>query len=151
MDSLHTVSLEHDVEPHRRVLVVDDYVDGLESWSLFLHMSGYQVLTAADGETGVTLASSEHPDVVVMDLDLPKLSGVEAARRLRASPETRDLPLIATTGYSQSRQLDEARAAGFDLVLVKPCDPLRLLAEIERLLLSGPPGPDGRSRDSTIR
>jgi CheY-like chemotaxis protein len=121
-------------ERPRCVLVVDDYLDSLESWSLFLRMSGFDVLTAGDGASAMQLVATKHPDVVVMDLDLPIVTGVEAARRLRAEPATHHLPLIATTGYSQGPQLDLARQAGFDLVLVKPCDPARLLAEIERLV-----------------
>jgi two-component system CheB/CheR fusion protein len=118
----------------RRVLLVDDYPDALESWSLFLRVAGYDVCTAADGQTALDLVASDHPDLVVMDLDLPGISGVEAARQLRAAPETRLLPLIAATGYSHAAQLDAAREAGFDLVLVKPCDPTHLLHEIARLI-----------------
>ncbi len=117
-----------------RVLLVDDYEDSLESWRLFLELSGYDVLTARDGYTAVQLASECRPAVVIMDLDLPGITGVEAGRRLRASPETHGLPLIAATGYSHGRQLDEARTVGFDTMMLKPCDPTMLLRTIERLI-----------------
>jgi CheY-like chemotaxis protein len=69
-----------------------------------------------------------------MDLDLPGITGVEAGRRLRAAPDTRTLPLIAATGYSHGRQLDEAKTVGFDAMILKPCDPAMLLRAIERLI-----------------
>jgi CheY-like chemotaxis protein len=120
-------------EQPMRVLLVDDYPDALETWSLFLQLKGYEVLTAQDGRTAVNLAISEHPHVVVMDLDLPVLSGCDAARLLRERLDTSTIPLIAATGYSQRSQLEEALRAGFDSVLVKPCDPDALVAEISRL------------------
>jgi CheY-like chemotaxis protein len=131
-------------EQPMRILLVDDYPDALETWSLFLQIKGYEVVTAQDGRTAVDLAISEHPHVVVMDLDLPVLSGYEAARLLRERADTSGIPLIAATGYSQGSQLDEARRAGFDSVLVKPCDPDELVAEISRL--TGRLGRDGHPR-----
>lgn len=116
------------------VLLVDDYEDSLESWRLFLELSGYDVLTARDGYSAVQLASDCHPAVVIMDLDLPGITGVEAGRRLRAAPSTHALPLIAATGYSHGRQLDEAKTVGFDTMILKPCDPAMLLRAIERLV-----------------
>lgn len=130
------------LEHRTRILLVDDYPDALETWGLFLELHGYEVLTAADGQAAVDLALSSHPDVIVMDLDLPGLSGYEAARLIRQRVETSRIPLIAATGYSQGRQLDEARRAGFDSVLVKPCDPDRLLGEIVLRLVGA--GADGQ-------
>ncbi len=131
-------------DQRRRILIVDDYVDSLESWALFFTMSGFDVLTAGDGQAAVRIALSSRPDIALLDLDLPIMTGVEAARQLRAAPETRLLPLIATTGYSGGTRFNDAESAGFDRILVKPCDPSRLLAEIEQLLRgrSGP-GRDG--------
>jgi CheY-like chemotaxis protein len=82
----------------------------------------------------VQLAKTARPDVIVMDLELPGLTGCQAARQIRADAETRHVPLIAATGFSHERQLDEAREAGFDRVLIKPCDPTRLAEEIELAL-----------------
>ena len=131
-------------EQPMRILLVDDYPDALETWSLFLQLKGYEVLTAQDGRTAVNLAISQQPHVVVMDLDLPVLSGCDAARLLRERADTASIPLIAATGYSQRSQLEEARRAGFDCVLVKPCDPDALVAEIARL--AGPVRPPGKRR-----
>jgi len=119
---------------HARILLVDDYRDALEMWGLYLRSFGYEVFTADDGLAALEIALAEHPDVIILDLDLPGITGFEAARRLRELPATSATPLIAATGYSQAKQLDEARRAGFDVVLVKPCDPAMLVQEIERTL-----------------
>ena len=116
------------------ILIVDDYPDALDIWELYLRSLGYEVSTASDGAAAVEQAQRLLPDLIVLDLELPRVSGIEAARQLRANPETRCIPLIAATGYSHPRQLDEARDAGFDRILVKPCEPDVLVEEIERLL-----------------
>jgi CheY-like chemotaxis protein len=116
------------------ILLVDDYVDALEVWGLYLRAAGYNVLTASDGLTALSVATDARPDLVVLDLELPGKSGFEVATILRAQSVTRDLPIIAATGYSHARQLDLARKSGFDAILIKPCDPDVLLGEIRRLL-----------------
>jgi CheY-like chemotaxis protein len=113
---------------------VDDYRDALDIWEWYLRAQGYAVLTATNGAEAVRLAKIAHPDVIVMDLQLPRLTGCEAARVLRATPDTMDIPLIAATGFSHERQLAEARAAGFDRIVIKPCDPSRLVEEIRQTL-----------------
>jgi CheY-like chemotaxis protein len=118
----------------RHILIVDDYPDALEIWSLFLRLRGYRVSTAADGASAIAEAEQSLPDLIVLDLELPGISGFEAARRLRRNPATQDIPLIAATGYSHQRQLTMAREAGFDHVVVKPVDPDSLVQEIEHLL-----------------
>lgn len=134
--------------PVRRILLVDDYRDALEVWEWYLRSQGYDVVTAGNGYDAVRLAKSTHPDVIVMDLQLPGLSGCDAAREIRTTEPTTGIPLIAATGFSHDRQLDEARAAGFDQIVIKPCDPAQLVDEIERVLAdreSGrPPSPDGK-------
>lgn len=124
---------ERTVEP-KRILLVDDYPDALDMWGLYLRSVGYEVVTADNGIEAVELAISRPPDVIVMDLELPGQSGFDAARQLRQDPRTASLPLIAATGYSHTKQLDQARAVGFDAIVVKPCEPAMLVAEIERQL-----------------
>jgi CheY-like chemotaxis protein len=116
----------------RRILLVDDYPDALEMWGLYLRSLGYDVATADDGLTAFEMALAIVPDVIVMDLELPGITGFEAARRLRQDARTSGVPLIAATGYSHVKQLDQARSAGFDSIIIKPCDPGVLVAEIER-------------------
>ena len=118
----------------KRILLVDDYPDALEVWCLYLRSRGYDVVTADNGLDAVDRAHLFLPDLIVLDLELPGISGFEAAVRLRASEETADIPLIAATGYSHVRQLDRARESGFDSIIVKPCEPAALADEIERLL-----------------
>ncbi len=124
----------------KHILIVDDYADALDIWAIYLQSMGYRVSTAADGLIAVAKAEALLPDLIVLDLELPGLTGFEAARRLRANPETAGIPLIAATGYSHERQLAMARESGFDAVVVKPCDPDMLVQEIERLL---PPDGEG--------
>lgn len=101
---------------------------------MYLRSMGYDVLEADDGLKAVAEAHTHQPDIVILDLELPGITGFEAAVRLRESPETRHIPLIAATGYSHLKQLNQARASGFDSIIVKPCEPSMLVAEIERLL-----------------
>ena len=121
-------------EASGRILLVDDYPDALETWGLFLRMKGYEVVTAPDGRSAVQAAIEAHPDLIVMDLDLPGMSGVEAARVLRQRPDTAEIPMIAATGFSHKGQLDEAEHAGFNIILIKPCEPEALIDHIERLI-----------------
>lgn len=122
----------------KRILLVDDYPDALEMWGLYLRSLGYDVITADDGLKAVELAAALVPDVVVMDLELPGLSGFDAARRLRQNERTAKLPLIAATGFSHAKQLEQARLAGFDAIVIKPCEPAVLVTEIERRLSERP-------------
>ena len=103
----------------KHILIVDDYLDAVEIWALYLRSFGYRVSTAGDGAEAVAQAERLLPDRIVLDLKLPRLSGIEVARRLRANPGTQSIPLIAATGYSLERQLDLARVAGFDEIVVK--------------------------------
>jgi CheY-like chemotaxis protein len=118
----------------KHILIVDDYPDALDIWTLYLRSLGYEVSTAADGAAAIDQAEQLLPDLIVLDLELPGISGFEAARRLRRNPATQDIPLIAATGYSHHRQLAMAREAGFDQVVVKPIEPDCLVEEIERIL-----------------
>jgi CheY-like chemotaxis protein len=131
---------EMDVSPMssraKHVLIVDDYPDALDIWAIYLGAMGYRVSTAVNGAEAITKAEQLRPDLIVLDLELPIISGIEAARRLRGNPVTQDIPLIAATGYSHERQLSIARSSGFDEVIVKPIDPELLVDEIERLLYS---------------
>jgi CheY-like chemotaxis protein len=113
-------------EARRRVLVVDDHDDSRSMLAMMLRLSGYESLEASNGLEGVRVAIEEKPDVAIVDIGLPGINGYEVARRLRANPETRSLPLIALTGYGQDEDRQRALEAGFDLHLVKPVEPDRL-------------------------
>jgi len=111
-----------------RVLVVDDNLDAAETVGMYLRLEGHVVQTAVDGEEALACAGAFHPDVVILDIGLPRLDGYEVARRLRQGSQGRGALLIALTGYGQKGDQDQAMQAGFDLHLVKPADP-RQLAE----------------------
>ncbi len=109
--------------PRRRVLVVDDNVDAAESVAMLLRMWEHDVRTAYDGRSAIQAVQEERPDVVLLDIGLPGMSGYEVAQHLRAQPSFRDLTVIAMTGYGQDEDRRRSRAAGFDLHLTKPLDP----------------------------
>jgi CheY-like chemotaxis protein len=117
-----------------RILIVDDYPDALDVWGLYLRAAGFEVFAATDGLRAFDEAIRQKPDVIVMDLELPGRSGYEVAHDLKERSDTCEIPLIAATGYSHAKQLDRARASGFDSIIVKPCDPESLVAEIRRML-----------------
>ena len=118
----------------KHILIVDDYRDAVDIWALYLRSMGYEVSTASNGAEAIAQAERLLPDLIVLDLELPEVSGFDAAKHLRANPETSGIPLIAATGYSHRGQLDRAREAGFDQIVIKPTDPDALVEEIERLL-----------------
>lgn len=114
-----------------KILLVDDYRDSLDVWRIYLHAAGFEVEAASDGIQGLQLAREVHPDVIVMDLNMPGLSGMELAEALQAKPETAGIPRIAVTGNSRS-QADETTRRCFSSVILKPCEPEYLIAEIWR-------------------
>ena len=118
------------------ILIVDDYADAREVLAIVLRAEGFDVLTAETGPEALTTALGNVPHLIVMDLKLPGMSGVEVAGALRAREDTARIPLVAVTGCSEESELDVARAAGFQTVLVKPCMPSQLIEEIRRLLES---------------
>ena len=116
-----------DGKPGRcRVLVVEDSADARLGLQLLLEQSGHTVETAVDGQDGLAKLGGFHPDVALIDVGLPGMDGYELARMARSQPETRDIKLIAITGYGQAADKRRALDAGFDLHLAKPVDPLAL-------------------------
>lgn len=118
----------------KTVLVVDDDPDSRNICTLFLQHHGYHVLEAEDGEAGVHLAREAPPDLVLMDVTLPRLDGWEATRQLKAAPETSAVPVVILTGHALERDREQAVAAGGDGYLPKPCSPRRILEEVQRLI-----------------
>jgi PAS domain S-box-containing protein len=103
-----------------RVLVVDDNVDTVLSFSMLLRVSGHEVRSARDGPTAVQAALDYRPDVVLLDIGLPGLNGYEVAKRIRQDPVLKDVVLVALTGYGQEADLQTSLRAGFNHHLVKP-------------------------------
>jgi CheY-like chemotaxis protein len=94
------------------------------------------VLAAEDGEKGCALAALERPDIILMDLEMPVVDGWEAARRLKSSPQTRDIPIIALSAHALAGEREKALAAGCDEFDVKPIEFDRLLATMRRVVAS---------------
>jgi PAS domain S-box-containing protein len=112
----------------RRVLVVDDNVDAAESIAMLLQASGFSVRCVYDGVSALSVASAFHPDIIVLDIGLPDISGYEVAKRLRARPDFERIPIVAVTGYGQPGDRLRSREAGIDHHMTKPVDPEALQA-----------------------
>ncbi len=110
----------------RNILIADDNQDALESLALMLRMEGHEVYCASDGEEALALAGERRPEIVVLDVGMPKLDGCEVARRIRAESWGRGAVLVALTGWGQDVDRVRSREAGFDMHLVKPVDPAML-------------------------
>jgi CheY-like chemotaxis protein len=116
------------------VLLVDDLADHREMYAEFLSFSGLRVAEAGSGETALVQAERLRPEVIVMDLGLPRMDGSETVRRLRSDPRTRSIPVIVLSGRDSREDRDRAADAGCDLYLVKPCLPDDLVRHVRELL-----------------
>jgi two-component system cell cycle response regulator DivK len=112
----------------RRVLVIEDTEDNRQIVRDLLTSAGYEIVEAADGESGVAMAASVQPDIILMDIQLPVMDGYEATRRIRADPATAQIPIIAVTSYALAGDEAKARDAGCAGYIAKPFSPRRLLA-----------------------
>jgi two-component system, cell cycle response regulator DivK len=117
-----------------RILLVEDNEMNRDMLSRRLARKEYEVLVAVDGKEGVVMAGSVAPDLILMDMSLPVMDGWEATRQLKASPETKDIPIIALTAHAMSGDREKAMEAGCDDYDTKPIELPRLLAKIEALL-----------------
>jgi CheY-like chemotaxis protein len=106
----------------RRILVVDDNHDAAASLSLLLELDGHTIVAAHDGPSAFAAADAHRPDVVLLDIGLPGMSGYDVARGIRQQAWGRDMVLVALTGWGQEGDRSRTRAAGFDAHLVKPVD-----------------------------
>jgi CheY-like chemotaxis protein len=120
-----------------KILYVEDNEDNIYVLETRLKRLGHAVLIARDGATGVQLASSEQPDLILMDLSLPVLDGWEATRRLKAAPQTGHIPVIALTANAMAGDREKALVAGCDDFDTKPIDLPRLLDKMRALLPGG--------------
>ena len=117
-----------------RILLVEDNEMNRDMLSRRLARKKYEVLVAVDGGEGVEMAGSEAPDLILMDMSLPVVDGWEATRQLKASPETKAIPIIALTAHAMSGDREKAMEAGCDDYDTKPIELSRLLAKMEALL-----------------
>ena len=117
-----------------RILLVEDNEANRDMMSRWLIRQGYKVTMAVDGEEAISKSHSDHPDLILMDLSLPKIDGWEATRHLKADVETSQIPIIALTAHAMNGDREKALAAGCDEYCAKPVDFKRLQEMIEALL-----------------
>ncbi|MEW6160109.1 MAG: response regulator [Verrucomicrobiota bacterium] len=118
----------------QKILLVEDNEMNRDMLSRRLERRGYKVITAVDGTEGVSMAQTETPDLILMDMSLPVLDGWEATRRLKADPGTQKIPIIALTAHAMASDEQKAREAGCDDFDTKPIELPRLLGKIEAQL-----------------
>ncbi len=116
-----------------RILIIEDTEDNRTILRDLFESVGYTVLEATNGEEGIASAEREHPDIILMDIQLPVIDGYEATRRIKAIPALAGTPIIAVTSHALSDDEQKARAAGCDDYLSKPFSPRALLAKVQQL------------------
>jgi CheY-like chemotaxis protein len=117
-----------------RILLVEDNEMNRDMLSRRLQRRGHEILIAPDGEEGVRVASSQRPDLILMDMSLPVVDGWQATRQLKSDPATRSIPVIALTAHAMSDDRQKALDAGCDDYDTKPIDLARLLGKMQALL-----------------
>jgi CheY-like chemotaxis protein len=117
-----------------KILVIEDNEMNRDMLSRRLQRRGYEVIIAVDGQEGLALAQTEAPDLILMDMSLPILDGLETTRQLKATPRTRSIPIIALTAHAMSGDRETALEAGCDDYDIKPIEMPRLLVKVEMLL-----------------
>lgn len=117
-----------------KVLVVDDeeYIQHILNFSF--GAEGYEVITAADGEEGIKIAKTEKPDIIVLDIMMPKMDGYEACKKLKADPSTKAIPVILLTAKGREVDRKLGSQAGADDYVVKPFSPGRLIERVEGIM-----------------
>jgi DNA-binding response OmpR family regulator len=128
--------------PRLRILIVEDQADSADTLAVVMRLEGHDVRVAYDGESALEVAAAFAPEVALLDIALPRLSGYVLASRLRAMPELEETFLVAVTGFGEDQDRARALDAGFDLHLTKPVDVDVLRAELQNL----PPPADRLSR-----
>ena len=123
----------------KRVLVIEDTEDNRQIIRDLLTSFDYELIEAVDGAEGVAMAQSHHPDLILMDIQLPQIDGYEATRRIRAIPELARVPIIAVTSYALSGDEAKTREVGCDGYVAKPFSPRQLLAKVREFLPDAPP------------
>ena len=136
-----------DGAPTPRILIADDNAQNVELLEAYLAAEDWDTRTAADGEETLQLVRDWQPDVILLDIMMPKISGFEVCKRLRADPQTRDIGVLMITGLDQPSDKDRAVEAGTDDFVTKPIKKPELLARVRALLTARP---NKRELDRTL-
>jgi CheY-like chemotaxis protein len=127
-----------------KILLIEDHEQNRYLASFLLEKHGYAVVSAADGRTGIELAQTIKPALILLDIQLPLMDGYTVARELRSDPALRNIPIIAVTSYAMVGDREKSLAAGCNGYLEKPINPDTFVTEIERFL---PPNQKGEQHD----
>jgi len=132
------------------ILIIDDDLDTLKLVGIMLERKGFRILASTSGEKGLNLAEKEIPDLILLDVMIPDISGMEIARSIRANPDTESIPIIMFTARSQVDDKVEGLEAGADAYITKPARPRELFAQVNSILKRSPhrSGSGGRSAPS---
>jgi two-component system alkaline phosphatase synthesis response regulator PhoP len=128
-------SIETESSPPR-VLIADDNPQGVELLEAYLSGCAYETETAADGEETLRKVTQWHPDLILLDIMMPKISGFEVCKRIRANPQTRDIAVLMITALDQLSDIERAVEAGTDDFLTKPINKTELLLRVRSALQS---------------
>jgi len=118
----------------KKILVVEDNETNMYLIKFILEKSGYEVIEAREGAVGVELATKEKPNLILMDIQLPDMSGLEATKRIRASGADGEIPIVALTSFAMAGDREKALAAGCTGYIEKPINPDTFIAEVEKYL-----------------
>ena len=118
----------------RRILVVDDDPDIVETVEFFLSNSDYQVFVAKNGKEALAQTKTKRPDLVLLDMMMPEMNGLEACRKLKGNPNTNPIPIIMLTALGKKQDVVDAIDAGANAYIVKPFNLLDLLERIEKII-----------------
>jgi DNA-binding response OmpR family regulator len=124
--------------PDAKVLLVDDDPVILKLLQVNFEMEGYTVVCANDGVEGLEKARAERPDIVLLDIMMPRMDGLEVTRELKGSDDTKEIPIILLSAKAQASDVQAGKDMGADDYLTKPFDPLELLERVSELLEGGP-------------
>jgi len=120
--------------PPRKILLVDDSETILQMEQMILANNAYEIITARDGEEGVAKALKNKPDLILMDVVMPKMNGFEAVRHLRENPKTRTVPIVMVTSKAEAESMEAGYVSGCNDYIIKPIDSLELLTKVKNLI-----------------
>jgi DNA-binding response OmpR family regulator len=128
----------------KKILIVEDYPHIVEVLKIRLQAAGYDVIAAGDGQEGLNMARSERPDLIILDVMLPKMNGYKVCRFLKFDAKYKSIPIFLLTARGKPEDVETGKAIGADEYILKPYDPQELLALIRRYLAKAAEAPQSR-------
>lgn len=121
-------------KPKKKILIIEDEPDIMELVIVTLESDDYELLQATDGLTGLNKAQNENPDLLLLDIMLPKMNGYDICRELKSNPATSPIPIIMLTAFGQKREIEEGYKVKADDYIVKPFEPVKLRERVKNML-----------------